>query len=457
MEPREFIEKWRASERPEKAAAQQHFLDLCALLEVPKPGDPGQHPRDYDFEKRAIKSDGRDGRADVWRAASSPGNTRARASASPRPGRGGTMWNRDWTTYLIKAVFEEKTEAGVVWPDLNPTRIREYKDSILEGWEAHIYKVPNPILVSPEVSDIVEVKRETYSCRVYPPFQLNELRELSGTFEAVEVPTGIHKVASLKKISESAVKGVKSEHNFHADALYTQGIRLDCQRKFPEDRLLKDLLDQIVQYTHQWWLRSPQSPFRGPFRLGAAIDRSFNTLDELRYHGAGKVESSWYGARQTQRPFGFERPVTRNIWLLCLNNIKKMIPADLGLLSFSDALADYMAGESEKCILDLSICFEILANKRLIAEGKKPESSIGKILRRSSLVGNKAVETIRRLSIDRDHIAHGRPPYVLGSKGMTIEIYLDAIREVVNQYLHSTEPGKWPEMAALRLPSTLKR
>jgi hypothetical protein len=67
VEPRQFIHKWRASERPERAAAQQHFLDLGELLEVPKPGERGQNPADYEFEKRARKSDGSDGRADVWR------------------------------------------------------------------------------------------------------------------------------------------------------------------------------------------------------------------------------------------------------------------------------------------------------------------------------------------------------------------------------------------------------
>lgn len=67
MTPEEFIRKWRDSERKERAAAQQHFLDLCDLLEVKKPGDPGIDPRAYDFEKRVRKPGGAAGSADVWK------------------------------------------------------------------------------------------------------------------------------------------------------------------------------------------------------------------------------------------------------------------------------------------------------------------------------------------------------------------------------------------------------
>jgi hypothetical protein len=41
MSPEEFIAKWRGTTRTERSAAQEHFLDLCALLDVPKPPPPG--------------------------------------------------------------------------------------------------------------------------------------------------------------------------------------------------------------------------------------------------------------------------------------------------------------------------------------------------------------------------------------------------------------------------------
>jgi hypothetical protein len=39
MTPERFIDKWRGVTRSERSAAQEHFLDLCAMLDVPKPAD----------------------------------------------------------------------------------------------------------------------------------------------------------------------------------------------------------------------------------------------------------------------------------------------------------------------------------------------------------------------------------------------------------------------------------
>ena len=67
MTPAEFIAKWSKVALTERAAAQQHFLDLCALLghETPAQADPkGEH---FCFEKGASKQDGGEGWADVWK------------------------------------------------------------------------------------------------------------------------------------------------------------------------------------------------------------------------------------------------------------------------------------------------------------------------------------------------------------------------------------------------------
>ncbi|MBV9734812.1 MAG: class I SAM-dependent DNA methyltransferase [Acidisphaera sp.] len=66
MTPGAFIAKWRANARHERAAAQEHFLDLCALLDEPTPNsDPTGAA--YAFEKGATKASGGEGWADVWR------------------------------------------------------------------------------------------------------------------------------------------------------------------------------------------------------------------------------------------------------------------------------------------------------------------------------------------------------------------------------------------------------
>jgi len=65
--PEDFIAKWRHSELKEKQAAQSHFNDLCALLEVSNPADEDQKGTSYAFEKAVKKPDGSQGYADVWR------------------------------------------------------------------------------------------------------------------------------------------------------------------------------------------------------------------------------------------------------------------------------------------------------------------------------------------------------------------------------------------------------
>jgi type II restriction/modification system DNA methylase subunit YeeA len=65
MNPAEFAAKWDANTRTERAAAHEHFIDLCQMLGVPTPNtDP--HGTDYAFEKGAEKTRGGDGWADVW-------------------------------------------------------------------------------------------------------------------------------------------------------------------------------------------------------------------------------------------------------------------------------------------------------------------------------------------------------------------------------------------------------
>jgi type II restriction/modification system DNA methylase subunit YeeA len=66
MTPDEFVSRWAANTRNEAAASKSHFMDLCALLDVPVPAsDPTGAT--YAFEKGATKAAGGAGWADVWK------------------------------------------------------------------------------------------------------------------------------------------------------------------------------------------------------------------------------------------------------------------------------------------------------------------------------------------------------------------------------------------------------
>jgi restriction-modification enzyme MmeI-like protein len=67
MSPEQFIAKWRGTTRTERSAAQEHFLDLCDLLGVAKPGDVDRHGSEYTFEKSTRRIGDTAGFADVWK------------------------------------------------------------------------------------------------------------------------------------------------------------------------------------------------------------------------------------------------------------------------------------------------------------------------------------------------------------------------------------------------------
>ncbi|MDE0622033.1 MAG: hypothetical protein OXH83_10210, partial [Bryobacterales bacterium] len=67
MTPTEFIAKWRASELKERSASQEHFIDLCRMLEEPTPADADPTGDRYCFERGARKDEGGEGWADVWK------------------------------------------------------------------------------------------------------------------------------------------------------------------------------------------------------------------------------------------------------------------------------------------------------------------------------------------------------------------------------------------------------
>ncbi|MBM4034885.1 MAG: class I SAM-dependent DNA methyltransferase [Planctomycetes bacterium] len=67
MNAPDFIQKWRKVQLTERAASQEHFLDLCALLGHPSPAAADPEGASFTFERGAAKRGGGDGWADVWK------------------------------------------------------------------------------------------------------------------------------------------------------------------------------------------------------------------------------------------------------------------------------------------------------------------------------------------------------------------------------------------------------
>ncbi|WP_353573138.1 class I SAM-dependent DNA methyltransferase [Candidatus Albibeggiatoa sp. nov. BB20] len=63
----QFIKKWQTSELKERSGSQEHFIDLCRLLDEPTPAEADPQGTWYTFEKEASKQDGKKGWADVYK------------------------------------------------------------------------------------------------------------------------------------------------------------------------------------------------------------------------------------------------------------------------------------------------------------------------------------------------------------------------------------------------------
>ena len=61
MTPHAFITKWRASALKERSVSQEHFIDLCHLLDEPTPAEADPSGETYCFERGARKDTGGDG------------------------------------------------------------------------------------------------------------------------------------------------------------------------------------------------------------------------------------------------------------------------------------------------------------------------------------------------------------------------------------------------------------
>ena len=64
--PQEFVARWERVTLSERSPYQQHFLNLCGMLDEPIPAVSDTKGSTYAFEKRVEKAGGGTGFADVW-------------------------------------------------------------------------------------------------------------------------------------------------------------------------------------------------------------------------------------------------------------------------------------------------------------------------------------------------------------------------------------------------------
>jgi hypothetical protein len=77
---------------------------------------------------------------------------------------------------------------------------------------------------------------------------------------------------------------------------------------------------------------------------------------------------------------------------------------------------------------------------------------LDKMIRTTTLVDDATKDDLKKLMIDRGHVAHGRVPYIMGRDPQyTIERYVLAARKVLLAYLANIPQGLWQEFMNMKL------
>ena len=148
MTPGEFAAKWNGTTTTERASAQSHFLDLCALLGEPGPIEADPTGAWYAFEKGAEKLDGHDGFADVWK-------------------KGHFAWEYKGKRKDLKAAYRQLVEYKdalenpplLVVSDLERIEVR----TNFTGLSPRLYTVTLDDLAAPDPSDALRILRAVFT------------------------------------------------------------------------------------------------------------------------------------------------------------------------------------------------------------------------------------------------------------------------------------------------------
>ena len=359
------------------------------------------------------------------------------------------MNKREWHTFFIKHHFAEREDEP--WPELDEAEIRTHNDQRLDGWEAHILRLPAPIVAfSADILKIHEAEFFGTRVRIYPPFPIDRRGEMSGTFRECWLPEGQVGVERHLRLPPDAATGLTTENVPITGARYCQALRLDTKGPAELHRIVQVLMEQLCQHTHQWWLRGRTDPFAGIRRLGCDVNRDFTFTTMLCHHNAGKLGSHWHAVIETQRLLGIELALTEQVWHRCLDQVAMGMRGDMGILAFHDAISYYMDADEVLCIMSMTIAVEILGNKRRLLLGKKP-TGFGELLKSSDLVSKEVQPVLQSLFIDRGHVAHGRRPPRSGGDADGLFGYLEAVRTVVSAYTSKLTPADWPKASQLEI------
>lgn len=141
MTPAKFIAKWADSRLRERQGSQEHFIDLCRLLDVPTPAEDDNQGVRYCFERGATKVGGGDGWADVWKRGCFAWEYKGRHKDLAAALRQVTTYSRDLENppYLVVSDMD-RIEVHTNWTNTVSKTYELKLDDLLDPAKLHILR-----------------------------------------------------------------------------------------------------------------------------------------------------------------------------------------------------------------------------------------------------------------------------------------------------------------------------
>lgn len=309
--------------------------------------------------------------------------------------------------------------------------------SIDTEWKMHLFRLQAPILINKSIKSVIELDR----MRIYPPFEVDRASVSANFFIGSEIP--------LRDGKTMKFDSPWTHHptiGFEESASICHGLRVDLRSEIGADwDGLQYLLDLLRERSLQWWINSNLDPFD----LGAKYVVGINEDGSMRSVGQVKdnEKSAWDAAASSRRPFGWETVVDEACWGGFGKSFASRKKLESASTAFLDGLSAYMSSMDIECIYRLCLALEIMESKIRQANGKGTNSYALRLLEGAMLWDINDKEVLKKMFVDRGHIAHGSKPHNYIAKNSIILEYLDLSKRYYERFLKMATDIGWDKLS----------
>lgn len=311
------------------------------------------------------------------------------------------------------------------------------QEMLTAEWNMHLFRLQTPVLVKRGLISVIDYN----DIRVYPPFEIDRGLASSQSLLGSRIPL----LEGCKELNPPVISHPIINFDKHTAICY--GLRVDLRRKIsPVWDGLPNLLNLLRETSLQWWINSHIDPFDLGSKFIVEIEDNGSFSD-----GPLKTDqrSPWHPAVSTKRPLGWETVVDEVCWkkfALCLSSNKV---SDMATTTFLDAVSSYMSEMDFDCIYKLCLSLEIMESKLRSARGNPTNSYALKLLKNAHLWKTKDKSLLKKMFVDRGHIAHGEKPPFYSSDENLIVGYLDLGKSYYERFLKQAREIGWSKISNL--------